>query len=145
MKSAIKSESEIRKLLRGLSDTQVKKLVNSIDISPFPILLASEYERRFGSNRNSTGKLLNKIRAQIIQEQKNQFILLNRIKKEIDLVKNARISESGLDNLSEYSITKIQNRRSTSLAKLHRYCELLSKSTRKTESLETRYTRLNNN
>ncbi|MGI0061659.1 MAG: hypothetical protein ACREBA_04315 [Nitrosotalea sp.] len=138
-----KSERELRKLLHGLSDNQIKKLVDGIDVSPFPVLLASEYERRFGYDKPTIKKILAKIRREIREEQNKQWIILNKFKKELDIVKNTRISDRGLDELSEKSIMQIQNKRISTLSNLQKHFDLLFKSLRKTAELEYRYTSFN--
>ncbi|GEM_PF-7008337 len=137
-----KSERELRKLLQRLSDNQIKKLVDGIDVSPFPVLLASEYERRFGYDKPTIKKILTKIRKEMREEQNKQWVILNKFKKELDVMKNTRISDRGLDELSEKSITQIQNKRSFALTNMQKYCDLLSKSSRKLEELEYKYTSL---
>jgi hypothetical protein len=137
-----KSEKELIKFLRGISDNQIKKLVDGIDVSPFPVLLTSEYVRRFGHDKSTINKILPKIRREITEEQKKQWNILNKFKKEFNIIKNTMISDTGLDELSEKSVIQIQNKRTLALTNMQKYCELLFKSSRKIAELEYRYTSL---
>ena len=142
MKSSVRSEGEIRKLLRALPDSQLKKLAGGIDVSPFPVLIALEFERRFGRDRSPKARILARIRASVLHEQRHQSQLIDRMRKEADAVGNSRISEKGLDSLSEESVLKLQARRAAATAGLLKHAESLSRSVGKIESLEAWYLRL---
>lgn len=139
MNFTTRSERELKRFLRELSDKQLKKLVTGIDVSPFPVLLASEYKRRFGYDESMLKKTRTRIKTQIRQEQKRQWSTLNQIKKDIMIIKNSMVSESGISNLTERSIAQIQNRRIITLENLRRSYETLYKSSRKIEGLENEF------
>lgn len=140
-----KSEKELKKFLKGLSNNQIKKLVDGIDVSPFPVLLASEYEKRFGQDKSSIKKIILKINKDIREEQKKQGIILNNLRKELDIIKNAIVSERGLNELMGQSIIQIQNKRNKTLTDIQKNCSLLVKTSTKMTELESRYTALLHN
>lgn len=134
-----KSEKELKRFLSGLSNNQIKKLVDGIDVSPFPVLLALEYEKRFGYDASTIKKITLKTNKEIRKEHNKQGVILNNLKKELDIIKNTRISERGLNELSDKSITQIQNKRTDALTDIQKNCELLVKSSIKITELESKY------
>jgi hypothetical protein len=43
----LKTENNIKEYLCSVSDKELKKLYENIELTPFPILLAQEYRKRF--------------------------------------------------------------------------------------------------
>jgi hypothetical protein len=134
-----KSEKGLKRFLKGLSNEQIKKLVDGIDVSPFPVLLASEYEKRFGQDKYTIKKIRMKINKEMRNEQNKQGIILNNLKNELDIIKNTRVSERGLNELSEKSITQIQDNRTDTLTNIQKNLGLLIKSSTKITELESKY------
>lgn len=139
MAFATKSERELRRFLRSLSSKQIKKLVDGIDVSPFPVLLASEYRRRFGYDESMTAKAITMVRRQLRQEHKKQMTALDKIRKDMAVLKSCTISDSGIAGLSETSVSQIQNRRIRAVENLRRSYKTLYTSLKKIERLENEY------
>lgn len=56
----LKTEKNIRKYLKKLSDSQIELFYEAIEYTPFPILVTQEYSRRFKSKNKRTNIRLNK-------------------------------------------------------------------------------------
>lgn len=48
----IKTEKNVRKYLKSLSDSQIKSFYETIEYTPFPALLTKEYSSRFKKNKS---------------------------------------------------------------------------------------------
>lgn len=51
------NERNVKKFLKSLPDTQIKNYYEAIEYTPFPILLAKEYKKRFVKNKSKNKKL----------------------------------------------------------------------------------------
>ena len=47
----LKTEKNVKKYLQELSDSQLKLYFEAIEFTPFPILLAQEYTKRFKNKK----------------------------------------------------------------------------------------------
>lgn len=129
MKVFKKPERDLKKFLRTLSDKQIKKWVDGIDVSPFPMLLAAEYRRRFGLEENAMKRIKIKLGNRIRNEQQRQGILLGDVKKDLKIIMNSTVSPTGIADLSERSINQIHVRRISALEEMRRSLKMLAKST----------------
>ncbi|MCA9812478.1 MAG: hypothetical protein KC483_06420 [Nitrosarchaeum sp.] len=48
----LKTEKNVQKYLRSLSDSQIKSYYEAIEFTPFPSMLAKEYSHRFKQKTN---------------------------------------------------------------------------------------------
>lgn len=120
----IKTERKIRQFLAGLPDSQIKKLFDGVEISPFPLLLTLEYEKRFGKkNKKRLSLLSSKLRREQIKQRK----LLQDFHIELKKLEQLAISLSGVEKLSKKSIERIQFKRTNTIQKLLRLAADLEK------------------
>ena len=49
--SYLKSEKNVKKFLKALSDESIKNFYENIELTPFPILLAKEYHQRLSKKK----------------------------------------------------------------------------------------------
>lgn len=122
----IKTEEKIKRFLSSLSDDQIKKLFNGVEVSPFPILLTIEYENRFGKNK----KIQSSIKSKLRQEQRRQRKLLREFKTDLKKLEQLTVSISGIDKLSKASIEEIQLKRARCIQKIHKTTTELEKTNR---------------
>lgn len=52
----IKSEKNVKKYLKSISDEDIKALYDNIELTPFPILLAKEHYERFSKSNFKKNK-----------------------------------------------------------------------------------------
>ena len=52
--SYIKSEKNVKKYLKSISDADIKGFYENVELTPFPILLAKEYHKRFSKKKFSS-------------------------------------------------------------------------------------------
>lgn len=52
--SYIKSENNVKKYLKSISDADIKGFYENVELTPFPILLAKEYHKRFSKKKLSS-------------------------------------------------------------------------------------------
>lgn len=60
------TERSLKEMLSNLPDNKLKMLAESIEMSPFPVLINKEYKKRFGNNNT---KLKNSLKKQIRAKQ----------------------------------------------------------------------------
>ncbi|MGD8707440.1 MAG: hypothetical protein PVI88_02005 [Nitrosopumilaceae archaeon] len=48
----LKTENNIKDYLASMNDKELKKLYDTIELTPFPILLVHEYRKRFKEKQN---------------------------------------------------------------------------------------------
>ena len=53
----LRTEKNVQKYLRALSDSQIKSYYEAIEFTPFPTLLAKEYYRRFSTKTRNNENL----------------------------------------------------------------------------------------
>ena len=111
----IKTEQKIKQFLAGLPDNQIKKLFDGVEISPFPLLLTLEYEKRFGKKNK---KMISLISSKLRQEQIKQRQLLKDFHIELKKLEQLTVSVSGVEKLSKKSIERIQFKRTNIVQKL---------------------------
>ena len=111
----IKTEQKIKQFLTGLPDNQIKKLFDGVEISPFPLLLTMEYEKRFGKKNK---KMISLISSKLRQEQIKQRQLLKDFHIELKKLEQLAVSVSGVEKLSKKSIERIQLKRTNIVQKL---------------------------
>ena len=51
-----KSEKNVKKYLSSISDLEIKGFYENIELTPFPILLAKEYHKRFSKKKHDDPK-----------------------------------------------------------------------------------------
>lgn len=56
----IKSENNVKKYLKSMTDVDIKGLYENIELTPFPILLAKEYHSRFSKKKLNPKNIKNK-------------------------------------------------------------------------------------
>jgi hypothetical protein len=49
--SYLSCEKNVKKYLKGLSDSQLKTFYENLEYTPFPILLIKEYKKRFDAQQ----------------------------------------------------------------------------------------------
>ncbi|HET8719688.1 MAG TPA: hypothetical protein VFM64_01690 [Candidatus Nitrosotenuis sp.] len=103
-----RTEKKIKRFLTSLSDDQIKKLFEDFDVSPFPLLIMLEHERRFGKKNK---KIVSMTTSQLRNIHEKQNKLLREIKIELKKLEQLTISISGLEKISKTSIEDIQLRR----------------------------------
>lgn len=123
----IKTEKKIKRFLSSLPDDQIKKLFNGVEVSPFPILLTIEYEKRFGKkNKKLQAPLRKKLRGEHLRQRK----LLREFKTDLRKLEQLTISTSGIDKLSKDSIEEIQLKRSKCMQRIQKGAKELEKTSR---------------
>lgn len=123
----IKTEKKIKRFLSNLPDGQIKKLFNGVEVSPFPILLTIEYEKRFGKkNKKLQTPLRKKLRGEHLRQRK----LLREFKTDLKKLEQLTISTSGIDKLSKDSIEEIQLKRSKCMQRIQKTTKELEKTSR---------------
>ncbi len=120
----IKTEQKIRQFLANLPDNQIKKFFDGVEISPFPLLLTLEYEKRFGKNNK---KMISLLGSKLRKEQIKQSKLLQDFRIELKKLEQLTISFSGVEKLSKKSIERIQFKRTNIVQKLLRLTADLEK------------------
>jgi hypothetical protein len=105
----IKTEEEFKKMLRQISNSQIKKMYERVDVSNYPILLLNEYSRRFGLKKDNSTKISN-IAKQLLKEKKKRIDTLKILKAEIKNLPDYYITQSGLNSLSTKSIDSLQQK-----------------------------------
>lgn len=103
-----RTEKKIKRFLTSLSDDQIKKLFEDFDVSPFPLLIMLEHEKRFGKKNK---KIISVTTAQLRTSHEKQNKLLREIKIELRKLEQSTISISGLEKISKTSVEGIQLRR----------------------------------
>ena len=58
----IKSEKNVKKFLKSISDEEIKSFYDNIELTPFPILLAKEYHSRFPKKKANSKNLKHKFK-----------------------------------------------------------------------------------
>jgi hypothetical protein len=111
----IKTEQKIKRFLADLPNNQIKKLFDGVEISPFPLLLTLEYEKRFGKKKE---RMLALLRNKLRQDQIKQRKLLQDFHVELKKLEQLSISLSGVEKLSKKSIERIQFKRTNIVQKL---------------------------
>lgn len=56
----IRSEKNVKKYLKSISDEEIKSFYDNIELTPFPILLAKEYHARFTKKKYNSKNIKNK-------------------------------------------------------------------------------------
>ena len=51
------NEKNVKEFLRSLSDAKIKNFYEAMEYTPFPILLAKEYKKRFTKNKPKNRKI----------------------------------------------------------------------------------------
>lgn len=120
----IKTEQKIKQFLADLPNSQIKKLFDGVEMSPFPFLLTLEYEKRFGKKNK---KMLSLLSSKLRQEQIKQRKLLQDFHIELKKLEQLSISLSGVEKLSKKSIERIQLKRTNIVQKLLRLAADLEK------------------
>jgi hypothetical protein len=123
----IKTEQKIRQFLANLPDNQIKKFFDGVEISPFPLLLTLEYEKRFGKKNK---KIISLLGSKLRKEQIKQRKLLQDFHIELKKLEQLTISFSGVEKLSKKSIERIQFKRTNVVQKLLRLTADLEKINR---------------
>jgi len=104
-----RNEAEFRKRLSKLSDKQIKKFIERVEVFPFPILLVQEYTKRFGTNysvKNNVSQLPKTLAKEKTKQRRLSMVLKTEIKK----FEDCRISQKGLQILSDRSVTNIHHK-----------------------------------
>ena len=68
--SFLGTEKNIKKYLKSISDKKIKVYYDNIELTPFPILLAKEYQKRF--SKNSKGITKKNIKKKIRRKKRFQ-------------------------------------------------------------------------
>ena len=110
-----KTEKKIKRFLESLSDEQVRKLFEDLDVSPFPFLIMMEHEKRFGKKDK---KIISVVATQLRQLHNKQNKLLREIKTELKNFEQLTLSISGLEKISKSSIEQIHSKRSKCVQKI---------------------------
>jgi len=68
-----KSEASFRKLLKDMSDSQVKRYYRDLEWTAFPVLIMKEYQKRF--NAANSKKVIDRLRVQTEIAKKQSDVL----------------------------------------------------------------------
>ena len=71
-----KSEASFKKLLKDMSDTQVRRYYKDLEWTAFPVLIMKEYQKRF--NAQNSKKVIDKLKVQT-EIAKQQSDVLRKI------------------------------------------------------------------
>lgn len=66
----IKSEKNVKKYLNSISDLEIKGFYENIELTPFPILLAKEYRKRFSKKKFSPKNIKNNSNRAVLIKKK---------------------------------------------------------------------------
>lgn len=68
-----KSEASFKKLLRDMSDAQIRRYYKDLEWTAFPVLIMNEYQKRF--NAQTSKRVIDKLRAQTEVAKKQSDVL----------------------------------------------------------------------
>lgn len=139
MNFMIKSEEEIRSYLKKLSNEQIKKMIDGLDFSPFPILLTTEYEKRFGTGPANKKNKKTALKSKIRQERKNQRKAIHDLKLELRKIVSGAVSPSGLKSLSNDGIRKIHEKTESAMKNFLQSANVIAVATKRISQLEQEY------
>ncbi len=92
-----KSEASFRKLLKDMSDSQVRKYYKDLEWTAFPVLIMNEYQKRF--NAQNSKKVIDKLRVQT-EIAKQQSDVLRKIATSKGGEISSRLIRQASDTLS---------------------------------------------
>lgn len=119
------TEKKVRTMLSKLPDRKLRKLAEGIELSPFPVLINKEYNKRFG---RTDSKLKRSLKKQIGAKQVMQKKLLHALRTEAKRLEQQTVSMSGLEQLSTKSIMQIHKRQKQSVERLSKTVDELTQS-----------------
>lgn len=135
----LKSEEEIKNYLKKLSDEQIKKMIDGLDFSPFPILLTVEYEKRFGVGPASKKNKKTALKSKIRQERKNQRKAIHELKLNLRQIVSNSVSPSGIESLSDDAIKQIHKKTEFAMKDFLQSANIIAVSTKRISQLEQEY------
>lgn len=135
----IKSEEEIKNYLKQLSDEQIKKMIDGLDFSPFPILLTTEYEKRFGVVSKNKKNKKAALKSKIHQERKNQRKAINDLKLALRQIISTTVSTSGLESISSDGIRQIHKKTESATKNFLQSANYIAVSIKRISQLEQEY------
>lgn len=139
----LKTEGEIKRYLAKLTNDQIKKMVEGLDFSPFPILLTEEYGRRFGYGKKSRKNRKVILKNKIKKEKQTRRKVLRDLASDLKHIQSFTISFSGLDELSEKGISEIHNKTEALIKAFLQRSNTFAISTKRLVQLEKEYKSLN--
>ncbi len=92
-----KSEASFRKLLKGMSDSQVRRYYKDLEWTAFPVLIMKEYQKRF--NAENSKRVIDKLKIQT-EIAKQQSDVLRKIATSKGGELSSKLIKQATDTLS---------------------------------------------
>jgi len=132
--SLIRTESEFKKLLGGFSDQRIKKMLEHVEICPFPVLLLQEYARRFHPADMKRQSAL--ISRQLGMEKLRQRRTLRELRTAVKKMGDYNISQNGLKDLSKKAVDGIHQKSRATVCTIQRLARDLERTNMKIAQYE---------
>lgn len=135
----LKTEKNVTEYLHSIPDENLRILYENIEWTPFPLLLAKEYQRRKISSSKNTRNEKTLLKNQIKRQKEKQKTMVKKLHEQIEAIQGTILPATSLEKKSKKLIKQKLYKRNNSLDKLLVTSRQLEETSKLVTKLEEDY------